>query len=211
MYPKPTSIYHITHLANLASILENGGLLCVSEIKENGKGYTNIAHNNIQDRRSNFQVPLPPKGNLHDYVPFYFAPRSPMLYTIDRGNVEGYREGQAPVIYLVSDVQTIIEKNIPHMFTDGHAIVAYSQFYNEEKDLVHVDWNVMNSRYWNDTDEFPDRKRKRQAEFLIHKFVPFDAITGIGVFSLEYKLKVENELEKAGISKAVKQERNWYY
>ncbi|WP_353620333.1 DarT ssDNA thymidine ADP-ribosyltransferase family protein [Geobacillus sp. AYS3] len=33
------------------------------------------AHTRIQDRRLTTLVPLPPYGTLHDYVPFYFAPR----------------------------------------------------------------------------------------------------------------------------------------
>lgn len=39
-----------------------------------------IAHNTIQDRRAQTYVPCLPGGNPHDYVPFYFAPCSPMLY-----------------------------------------------------------------------------------------------------------------------------------
>ena len=31
--------------------------------------YKCIAHDSIQDKRCNVVVPLPPGGNLHDYVP----------------------------------------------------------------------------------------------------------------------------------------------
>ncbi len=67
--------------------------------------YTSIAHQNIQDRRAYTQVPCGPRGWLHDYVPFYFGVRSPMLFTISRGNVEGYDRDQEDVIYLVSTAQ----------------------------------------------------------------------------------------------------------
>ena len=61
------------------------------------------------------------KGTLADYVPFYFAPRSPMLYTIHGGNVAGYTEGQKPVVHLVSSVDAAVALGKPWCFTDGHA------------------------------------------------------------------------------------------
>jgi len=48
------------------------------------------------------QVPLAPYGCVADYVPFYFAPRSPMLYKLHKGGVPNYTGGQDPLVYLVS-------------------------------------------------------------------------------------------------------------
>jgi hypothetical protein len=92
-------------MQNLAGIIAKGGLIAQSGQVSQGVGYCNIAHSNIQDRRSRTSVPCGPAGNLHDYVPFYFAPRSPMLYAIDRGNVDGCTAGQADIVYLVSSAQ----------------------------------------------------------------------------------------------------------
>ena len=61
--------------------------------------YKDIAHQNIQTRRSTTEVPVPPCRMLHDYVPCYFAPRSPMLYAIKNGKVEGYPGTQSDIIY----------------------------------------------------------------------------------------------------------------
>jgi hypothetical protein len=49
-----------------------------------------IAYEGIQQRRSEIEIPIPPYGILHDYIPFYFAPRSPMLYAIHKGMILGY-------------------------------------------------------------------------------------------------------------------------
>lgn len=87
--PDPTPIYHITPINNLTGILAAGGLNCNSTLRRDRTAYTNIAHDHIQDRRSHTFVPLAPGGTLHDYVPFYFAPRSPMLYSIATGYVAG--------------------------------------------------------------------------------------------------------------------------
>ncbi|MEB9136691.1 DarT ssDNA thymidine ADP-ribosyltransferase family protein [Bacillus cereus] len=95
-----TFIYHMTHYRNLSKILSSNGLVCVSNIMNNGQTYRNIANNDIQSRRASYSVPVEPFGTLHKYVPFYFVPKSPMLYSIYKGNVIQYNEGQEPLIIL---------------------------------------------------------------------------------------------------------------
>lgn len=95
-----TPVYHITLISNLESILKSGVLIAKSRLKQQQINYQNIAHLDIQNRRALIRVPCAAGGCLLDYVPFYFAPRSPMLYTIFRGNVQGYTEGQTPIIHI---------------------------------------------------------------------------------------------------------------
>ncbi len=90
----PTLIYHLTHQNNLPDILESGCLHCVNDL--GNQASVNIAHPAIQTRRAITPVSAGPGGALHDYVPFYFANRQPMLYALHRGNVEEYDEGQQP-------------------------------------------------------------------------------------------------------------------
>lgn len=211
MVPNPTFIYHITSVENLHSILNSNGLICINQLLKNGSSFVNIAYEQIQSRRSEKQVPLPPYGNLHDYVPFYFAPRSPMLYTINQGNVPQYQGGQNQIIYLVSTVQQVLLKKIPFVFTDGHAIISYSEFFNDPTDLKQIDWGIMSSRIWKDTTEYPDRKRKRQAEFLAFKFFPFDSVLEVGVINDALQDQVLKILEGNSAIIPVKVRREWYY
>lgn len=88
-----TAIYHITHLRNLRSIIRLDGLWSDADRDDMGLAPVNIAHAHIKRRRAQRRVDHTPGGTLDEYVPFYFAPRSPMLYSIGRGNVEGYNEG----------------------------------------------------------------------------------------------------------------------
>ncbi|NQT12398.1 MAG: DUF4433 domain-containing protein [Planctomycetes bacterium] len=152
-------------------------------------------------------------GVLHDYVPFYFAPRSPMLYVIHRGRVEGYQGGQRPVIYLVADAQSVAAADTGFVFTDGHAIMAVSNFYDDLMQLGNVPWAVMKSRMWNDTDRVPDRKRRRQSEFLVHRFIPWPLMRGAAVFSEPMRRQVEAILDQLPEDQRpiVRVKRNWYY
>ena len=51
--------------------------------------------------------------------------------------------------------------------------MRFTDFFDDLKDLDKIDWDLMQSRYWNDTNDDPDRKRRRQAEFLVHEFFPW--------------------------------------
>ncbi len=178
-----TQIYHITCLENLQSIITSGGILCKNAMTRKNIACINIAHQNIQNRRAAKKIPIGPEGTLHDYVPFYFAPRSPMLYAIHKGNVPGYSEGQEPIIYLVSNIGKFIASGGQFVFTDGHAIMDITRFYEDPKDIDQIDWSIMRNRMWKDTQSDGDRSRRRQAEFLAYDFFCLEDIIEIGVIN----------------------------
>ncbi len=209
----PTLIYHITHIDNLPSIVENEGLLSHTASCRKGIRHTSIAHQNIQDRRAFRKVPCGLGGVLHDYVPFYFAPRSPMLYTISRGNVVGYNQGQTPVIYLVSSAEAVEAADLPFVGADGHAVMEYTGFFDDLSSLEYeIDWEIMAANFWaNDEDGDRDRKRRRQAEFLVHNFFPWRLVTKIGVINTTIQAQVQGILQNVNYKPPVRVYSNWYY
>ena len=210
MVPKPTFIYHITDIGNLSSIITNDGLYSINAMRENNRPYNTIAYEHIQGRRSNTRVPVKPYGTLHDYVPFYFAPRSPMLYTINKGNVPSYNGGQKSIVYLVSSTEWVNGKR-PWVFTDGHGTMAFTNFYNDLNFLDEVDWDVMISKYWNDTSDYPDRRRRRQAEFLVSNYFPLSLVQDIGVYNSEIAHNVENVFKDTIHEIPINIYPAWYY
>ncbi|GET40176.1 DarT ssDNA thymidine ADP-ribosyltransferase family protein [Microseira wollei] len=82
----------------LLSILNSDGLIANSRLRQERIDYRDIAHDRIQDRRARKPVPCSARGTLYDDVPFYFAPRSPMLYAIHKRNVDRYFQGKNFVI-----------------------------------------------------------------------------------------------------------------
>lgn len=170
-----------------------------------------IAHQHIKERRARKQIKIAPGGVVADYVPFYFAPLSPMLFTIHQGNVAGYDGGQSKVVYLVSSVERVLADGYPYCFTDGHAEMGPTLPYNDwqtHKDKV--PWHVMSGRYWGDTPAQPDRKRQRQAEFLVRDTFPWDAIESIGVYDEKMRQEVLKIVAGTNAS-SVTVQRAWYY
>lgn len=135
-----------------------------------------------------------------------------MLYTINQGNVPGYDEGQEPIVHLVSTAQAVEASGRPFVFTDGHAIVFPSRMFGHLSDLNHITWEVMPQQYWHDNDpKYPDRKRKRQAEFLVHQFFPWSLVTEVAVMGFNRRMQVEALLRQSVHKPQVVTRREWYY
>jgi hypothetical protein len=211
MFPpqQKVKIYHITHHSNLPGIIECGGLLCDGEAARQGP--VSIAYGRLKERRFETLVPCEPFGALTDYVPFYFAPRSPMLYAIHKGCVTHYTDGQSKIVYIVCSIQKVVQMGLRFVFTDGHPISRISRFANDLKWLGEmVDWRVMESTVWHNTPEDPDRKRRRQAEFLVYRFLPLEAVETIAVYDLDMRRQVQSYLgDPYQIDVVVR--RAWYY
>jgi len=98
--PSPTPIYRLVHLDNLPTLLRRGALHSPNHAPNDGLTYRTIHREDVQATRRVREVPTGPRGTVHDYVAFYFGPRSVMLYQLKTGWVQGYREGQEPLIHL---------------------------------------------------------------------------------------------------------------
>jgi len=211
--PQPTPIFRIVHIGNLKTLLRRGGLHAPNHTPSDGLPYRTIHHESIQERRQGKAIPCGPGGTVHDYVPFYFGFLSPMLLVLKSGGVDGYNEGQEPLIYIVSTVQAINQAGLDFVFSDGHGVVAYTSWFDDLGDLGNVDWDMVYQQYWADNVNDMDRKRRKQAEFLVHESCPWEQVVEIGTFNAHMKSRVEYEIQQfdPGLGKTVNIRRNWYY
>ncbi len=211
--PLPTPIYRLIHADNLPLLLQRGGMHAPNHTPNDGLVYRTIHNVSVQQSRHGKQVSCGPGGTIHDYVPFYFGVMSVMLLQLKTNYVDGYREGQEPLIYLKSTAQRVATAGLPFVFTDGHGLAAFTSWFQDLAELGHVPWETVNRQYWKDTKEEPDRKRRKQAEFLIHQVCPWALIEEIGVYSAAMKTQVETALTQHGQGPypSVQVRRSWYY
>jgi ssDNA thymidine ADP-ribosyltransferase DarT-like protein len=85
----------------------------------------------------------------------------------------------------------------------------FTDFFDDFKDLGRIDWSLMQAKYWFDNDSHPDRSRRRQAEFLVYQFLPWNLVTKIVVYDAANAKVVRNIL--GGQLPAVDINRGWYY
>lgn len=208
--PSPLYLYRIIHIDNLAYIVENKEITCPSHEKAN-PDYIGIGDDTLIAHRKERPISLHPFGTFNDYVAFYFGRRSPMLYNIKNGYQGVTRRSQNDIIYLITSLEKVKEIRIHYVYFDGHGYHHLSQIFNTEEGLQNIDWDVVNAGKWSDSEDDPDRKRRKQAEFLLFESLPFDAVIGIATFSAISKAKVDEIVgaEHTELISVVRTE--WFY
>ena len=132
--PRRGLLFHFTHVSNLASIAAQG-LCSDSEIAVSQTRPTEVGSPSVKELRRSRSVPPPLGGSVSDYVPFYFAARSPMLYMISKGGVPTYSGGQDEIVYLVTSIEAIVREGLRFVFTDRNAALGYAR-YGEELEAL---------------------------------------------------------------------------
>jgi hypothetical protein len=208
-------VLHFTHLDNLPSIAAAGALACDCTARQ-GAMATEVGDVAIKEARRSRPVPIPPGGTVGDYVPFYFAPRSPMMFRIAcdcQDSVPGrYQGGDRPLIYLVARVGAVVDSGLGWVVTDGNARATITRFASDLRDVDRmVDWPLMQATMWNSTFEDPDRERRRMAELLIHQAAPLDLFHQVGAYSEAYAERAQRILNDHPLSDGVFVRPRWYY
>jgi hypothetical protein len=205
-------IMHFTHIRNLPGILAAGYLRPDNGVRREQVAVVEAADPVIKERRRTIRVRRPPYGCVGDYVPFYFAGRSPMLLALASGRVPGYTDRQDRLIYLVSTVERAAAAGLRCLFSDGNCASTFTQVYDDLRRIDEVvDWPLMQARMWNNTAEDPDRMRRRMAEFLVHERMPVGCLVGIAVRTAVVKGQVQAILGECGVALPVRVRPTWYF
>ena len=220
--PTPVRLFHITAIVNLPAIANAGQLLAKNAVAAAGLRYSNIAYQGAQSARARRPVPTPPGGLVHDYVPFYFTPRSPMLKAIDSGRVAGCPWRQPDIVHFETTVPSVVAANPDFVFYDRNATLMYANVFTNLKDLDKVAWDLITEppqldgfcKYWFSKSgdvRYGDRMERRQAEFLVKQYVPLHCCSRVGVLNQAMKTAVETVFRGASLHLPVDIMPAWYY
>ncbi|KQK28659.1 hypothetical protein ARD30_21010 [Bosea thiooxidans] len=221
-YPTPTKLFHITAIDNLRSIAEAGELVSKNRAIASNVATANIAYQSVQGHRAVRAVNVGRGGVVHDYVPFYFAPRSPMLFTINNGNVPGCAYRQDDIVHIASSIERIRQLGLDYVFSNANAATALASFFSSLDDLEEVDWGLICEpprlegycRYWQNNlgnPRYVQRMEKRMAEFLVHCGVPIAAVIEVGVRTSQMADRVSAALKGAAWAPEIRVVPGWYY
>ncbi len=181
-------LYRMTHIENIPHILQHG--ITHSSQANANPNFVPIGDASLITTRNNFL--LNNDRRLGEYIPFYFGVRTPMLYVVQNGFNMVAPTPAENIVYCVTSVQKIIDLHLDFVFTDGHAVDGFSTQYTPA-DLQNIDTlldkNAINARYWRDENDL-DRKRRKEAEFLVLGGIAQEAILGFITYSESAKNKV---------------------
>jgi len=210
--PVEPKIYHVVHVDRLPSIVADGWLWCDAEIARSSPPGTTIGMNGIKQRRLN-ELTLTSYPELHvgDCVPFYFCPRSIMLYLIHQANHPElvYRGGQGPIVHLEADLRQTVAwaeaRGQRWSFTLSNAGAKYFEDRCDLAQLDEIDWDAVQAKDWRKC------KEGKQAEFLIERQFPWELVSRIGVRSQKVYSQVTTALQAAAHKPRIRIEPDWYY
>ncbi len=212
--PPHPKLYHITHVDNLGSIVAEGILLSDATMIARGGPTQAIGMSTIKRRRvEELRVDCHPGTRVGDYVPFYFCPRSVMLYVIYRANHPEltYRDGQGPIVHLEADLHTVIRwaatSGRRWAFSLSNAGAYYTEFRSRCDELNQLDWNAIVARDF----RVADVKERKQAEFLVYDTFPFDLVERIGVGSAEIRSRAAAAIARGIHRPAIEIHLEWYF
>lgn len=176
--------FRITHIENIPHIMKYGITSCVSTHRN--PDYVSIGDPRIIGIRKSFHFK---NVSIRDCIPFYFGPRSPMLYVIQHGYNGVARLSPENIIYCVLRLDDILESDMECFFTNGHALNALTDYFEKDylKDIdTIIDYHDVYAKYWNSDDDL-DLKRRKEAELLIKNDIPAKYIRGYVVYNNEAK------------------------
>lgn len=208
--PARPKIFHICHVDRLPSIVANG-LWSDARVQQAQPAGTVIGMHGIKQRRLT-ELTLDSRPGLYvgQCVPFYFSPRSVMLYLIHKRNAElTFRDGQNLIVHLQADLLDTVAWAEAQPRRWAFTLSNAGSYYFEDRanlaQLGEIDWAAVAATNWQAC------KERKQAEFLLEDSFPWHLIENIGVHSAAVAAQVAHALPPGGHRPPVAVQPGWYY
>lgn len=215
--PVNQKIYHITPVDNLPAIISAGELRSDALMVAAGGPAVTIGMGKLKLRRLD-ELSISCLGGVMvgACVPFYFCPRSVMLYLIHMRSPEvAYKGGQVAIVHLEADLGEVLawatREHRPWAFSLSNAAARYSEFRSRADQLNDVDWQAVRMTNWRNV------KERKQAEFLVVDTFPLSLFRVVGVQSSQIAERVTRLLDLAetegllSTRPLVQYRPTWYY
>ncbi len=176
-----SSLFYITHVDNIPSIISKG-ILSHNSIESEGLAHTSVYDKQIISNRKKKEI----EGkSLWNYANLYFQPRNPMLYRVTM-------EKSVDSIAAIAVRKSIIEAS-GVFISDGNAASNNTKFYpGEQFNLVEPQIQRMAKlKWWSWHDS---TKRQIMAECLVPEKIPPHLINAIYVSNHEIAKKIDKSI-----------------
>jgi ssDNA thymidine ADP-ribosyltransferase, DarT len=173
--------------------------------------FVQIGNPDLIGKRRDHPVDCPMGGTLSDYVPFYFTPKSPMLYNIKTGYNGIRQRSNDEIAIFVSSIHRLHERQIRYAFTDRHAYLAAANCYTDPAELENIDWKILQNHDFKRSADDLDKVERDQAEALVYRHLPVDALLGIACHSKPEKERLQEHVAERGLATKIVMRQDWYF
>ena len=208
--PEKALIFRIVHRDNIPWILDHG-LHCRNSTTV-GPNFEPIGNPDLIVKRNTRAVAIGPGGVLSDYIPFYFTPYSIMLFNIKTGYGGVKKIPNEEIAIFVSSLHELVRRDIRFLFTNQHAYPVIAEYFDDLARLDRIDWKILQNRdFKHDPVNDPGKKERYQAEALIHRYLPIDALIGISCYNAQVEATLKRELEARELNLQTIVKPTWYF
>lgn len=134
-----------------------------------------------------------------------------MMYNIKTGHNNVIQQPNVEIAILVSSLHRLHELGVPFLFTNGHAYMQESEYFDDLTNLARIDWPLLQRRDFQRDPEDPGKLGRYQAEALVHRHLPIEALLGIACYDSATQAILEAEALRRGQNVPVKVIPQWYF
>jgi ssDNA thymidine ADP-ribosyltransferase, DarT len=134
-----------------------------------------------------------------------------MMLNIKTGYNNVIQRPNPDIAILVSSLHKLKELGVPFLFTNGHAYMQESEYFDNLADLDRIAWNLLRNRDFQRDPEDPGKVGRYQAEGLVFKHVPVTALLGIVCYDSVTETNLQAEVQRRMLNTPVKAIPDWYF
>lgn len=173
--PLDWMVWHFTRLDYLPEIVQCGQLVCDDAVSPRSGSVASAEVKALRRQREITAPGYPAGRRVSQHVPFYFAAKSPMLFYVSRNFSQEVLDS---LVFLGVRIGDIVDLGLEWVASNGNAATFLTQFSADIGTLgTFVDFELLKTKYWNDTADDPARKSRRAAEILVHDCLPLGAVS----------------------------------
>jgi len=165
-------IYHVTHVTNLAGILERRSIIAGAQPT------LDLSPAELRNERREIPVPGSADATIADFVPFFLSPDAALWQSLRAGldhprlSVSARSADSLEFVFLVSTVRHVVASERAFLIADRNVEGATTQFATTREDAERMLYRL---RFDADGSQLLD------AEFLVEEALPLESVTLIGV------------------------------
>ena len=134
-----------------------------------------------------------------------------MMFSIKTGYNNVIKRSNAEIVILASSLHKLREVGTPFVFTNGHAYLQETDYFDDLSDLNRIDWELLRKRDFKRDPDDPGKVNRYQAEALAFRHVPVAGLLGIACYDETVRQRIESAVQSRDLSIRVKTIRDWYF
>jgi len=134
-----------------------------------------------------------------------------MLLNIKTGYRGIQQRQNVDIAVLVCALAKLTEDEIRYVFTDRHARLAATEFFDNAQNLNRIDWKILRNRDFSRDNNDLGKMERYQAEALVHRHLPIRSLLAIACYDTQERDRVDALVRQAGLDLSVISRPGWYF